>query len=73
MTWAVLDLETTIKSYAKRKASPFHPDNWVVMAGWATKAAPEPTGQRYPQGKWRERLTEDFINLLTLATRAFIG
>ena len=38
--WAVLDLETTIKPYAKRKASPFHPDNWVVMGGWATKADP---------------------------------
>lgn len=72
MSWAVLDLETTIKSYAKRKASPFHPDNWVVMAGWATKAAPEPTGQRYPQVKWRERLTDDFINLLE-GTRFLVG
>jgi hypothetical protein len=42
--WAVLDLETTIKSYAKRKASPFHPENWVVMGGWATKADPTPRG-----------------------------
>lgn len=71
--WAVLDLETTIKSYAKRKASPFHPDNWVVMAGWCTKANPHPTGQRYPFAHWRRRLTEDFIDLLGNGTRFLVG
>lgn len=71
--WAVLDLETTIKSYAKRKASPFHPENWVVMAGWCTKANPHPTGQRYPFAHWRRRLTEDFIDLLGNGTRFLVG
>ncbi len=71
MTWAVLDLETSIRSYAKRKASPFHPDNWVVMGGWATKADPEPRGRRYTQAQ-QCALTDDFINLLANA-RFIVG
>ena len=70
--WAVLDLETTIKSYAKRKASPFHPDNWVVMGGWATKADPTPRGRRYAQFRQGD-LTDDFISLLTSGTRFLVG
>ena len=66
--WAVLDLETTIKSYAKRKASPFHPENWVVMGGWATKADPTPRGRRYAQFRQGD-LTDDFISLLTSGIR----
>ena len=69
--WAVLDLETTIKSYAKRKASPFHPDNWVVMGGWATKADPTPRGRRYAQSRQGD-LTDDFISLLA-GTRFIVG
>ena len=69
--WAVLDLETTIKSYAKRKASPFHPDNWVVMGGWATKANPTPRGRRYSQFRQGD-LTDDFIALLQ-GTRFLVG
>lgn len=71
MTWSVLDLETSIKSYAKRKASPFHPDNWVVMGGWATKADPTPRGRRYAQSRQGD-LTDDFIKLLT-DTRFIVG
>lgn len=37
-TYAVVDVETTIKAYMKRKASPFVPEelgpNWIVAAGW---------------------------------------
>ena len=69
--WAVLDLETTIKSYAKRKASPFHPDNWVVMGGWATKADPTPRGRRYAQFRQGD-LTDDFIRLQP-GTRFLVG
>jgi len=29
-----LDLETMTKTLNKRKASPFHPGNWIVAAGW---------------------------------------
>ena len=70
--WAVLDLETTIKSYAKRKASPFHPENWVVMGGWATKADPTPRGRRYSQFRQGD-LTDDFINLLTSGIKFLVG
>lgn len=37
MTYVTLDLETTITNSFKRKANPFDPDNWVVMAGWKHK------------------------------------
>jgi DNA polymerase I len=33
-TYAVLDVETTISTYMKRKASPFSDENWIVAAGW---------------------------------------
>lgn len=46
MSWAVFDLETTTHTAFKRKADPFHQDNWVVMAGWCTQAAPSPRGLR---------------------------
>lgn len=70
--WAVLDLETTIKSYAKRKASPFHPDNWVVMGGWATKSNPTPRGRRYSEFRQGD-LTDDFISLLASGIRFLVG
>lgn len=33
MTYAILDVETTITSKFKRKANPFLPDNWTVWVG----------------------------------------
>jgi DNA polymerase I-like protein with 3'-5' exonuclease and polymerase domains len=42
MPFAVaLDIETTVKPWFGRKASPFHPDNWIVAAAYvpATKEA----------------------------------
>lgn len=38
--YLVLDIETTIKASYGRKANPFDPDNWVVMAGWKKKGGP---------------------------------
>ena len=73
MTWAVVDLETTILTQAKRKGSPFHPDNWVVMGGWATKADPVPRGRRYTQATSAESLADDFIELLTCGTKFLVG
>ena len=64
MSWFVYDLETTIGSYAKRKASPFNPDNYVVMAGWATKASPKPVGERYANDGGA-RLAARFTELLS--------
>lgn len=34
MTYMVYDLETQTNTYLKRKASPWHPDNYIVAAGW---------------------------------------
>lgn len=63
MTWAVLDLETTIKSSFKRKANPFDKDNWVVMMGWATKENPRPNGFRMTRDT-QHNMTEQFVELL---------
>lgn len=38
--YVVFDIETTTTELAKRKASPFHPDNWVVAVGWSHDADP---------------------------------
>lgn len=42
--YVVFDLETTIKSYMKRKASVFHADNWVVASGSIAKGTHGPSG-----------------------------
>lgn len=34
MSYTVWDLETTTKSIAKRKASPFNPENKIIAIGW---------------------------------------
>jgi DNA polymerase-1 len=39
-TYAVLDVETTISTYMKRKASPFSDENWIVAAGWKFGGSP---------------------------------
>lgn len=63
MSWAVVDLETTIKSGYGRKADPFNPENWVVMMGWCTKDAPKPEGLRMTRNSQR-LMTEQFVKLL---------
>lgn len=68
-----MDTETTIQSLAKRKASPFHPDNYVVMMGWATKDNPHPTGERY-QNDGGVRVGQRFTELLgTPGLRFVVG
>ena len=61
--WAVVDLETTIKSSFKRKANPFDKDNWVVMMGWCTKDNQHPQGMRMTQ-QTQSKMTDKFIELL---------
>lgn len=39
MSYVVWDLETTIKSIFKRKASPWHPENFIVASGYRAKGA----------------------------------
>ena len=71
MTWAVVDLETTIRNSFKRKANPFDPLNWVVMMGWATKSNPHPEGMRLTQQN-QSKITDKFIELLQ-GTKLLVG
>lgn len=48
--YVVLDLETTISTHLKRKASPFTDANWVVAAGWCFGNGP-PTGAYYGEDR----------------------
>lgn len=78
MSWAVVDLETTIHSGNKRKANPFllKEDgsylNWAVMMGWATKAEPNPVGIRMTEGT-QKNMTKQFIELLKGGTKLLVG
>lgn len=40
MSFVTFDLETSIKSYMKRKGSPFLAENFIVAAGWAVGDGP---------------------------------
>lgn len=71
MSWLVMDTETTISPLAKRKASPFNPDNYVVMMGWATKENPHPVGERY-QNDGGVRVGQRFIELLSAPGLRFV-
>lgn len=59
----VWDVETTTAYYMKRKASPFHPDNFVVASGWKRKGNESATGEYYGRGKrpfdWFTKLLKD--------------
>lgn len=48
--YVTLDIETTITTHLKRKASPFTDANWVVAAGWAFGNGP-PTGAYYGEDR----------------------
>lgn len=62
MTYCVWDVETTIKSYNKRKASPFHPENHVVASGWKRKGMAQAVGEYFgrlaPKGDWFRKLLD---------------
>jgi DNA polymerase I-like protein with 3'-5' exonuclease and polymerase domains len=51
MSYVVWDVETTIKPYMKRKASPFHPENFVVASGWKRAGDKDVTGEYFGRGK----------------------
>lgn len=38
--YVTLDIETTIQPLHRRKASPFHPDNWIVAAAYTQDMGP---------------------------------
>lgn len=43
--YIVIDLETTIETYMKRKASPYTPNNWVVAGGYRAIGTRAATGE----------------------------
>src|SRR6478609_1653172 len=49
MSYVTWDVETTTKTYMKRKGSPFWPDNFVVASGWA-RSTDAPVGEYYGRG-----------------------
>lgn len=49
MSYCVWDIETTIKGYMKRKASPFLAENFPVASGWKRKDT-EVTGEYFGRG-----------------------
>lgn len=48
MSYMIFDLETQIHSPYKRKANPFHEENWVVMRGWKIQGEKHGTADYYP-------------------------
>lgn len=70
MTYAIVDLETTINTSFKRKANPFDDRNWVVMAGWKGKADAKPKGIRLHQGAQQH---EWFHQLLVPGIKFIVG
>lgn len=70
MTWAVLDIETTIHTSYKRKANAFDERNWVVLSGWCTKAEPKPQCFRATQSNQRH---EWLLKLLVPETKLLVG
>ena len=70
MTWAVLDIETTIHTSYKRKANAFDERNWVVLSGWCTKAEPKPQCFRATQSNQRH---EWLLKLLVPEIKLLVG
>jgi len=70
MTWAVLDIETTIHTSYKRKANAFDERNWVVLSGWCTKAEPKPQCFRATQSNQRH---EWLLMLLVPEIKLLVG
>lgn len=70
MTYAIVDLETTIHTSFKRTANPFDERNWVVMAGYKRKGADRPTGLRLTQDNQSHVW---FLDLITPEFKFIVG
>lgn len=49
--FVTLDIETTIRPLHGRKASPFHPDNWIVVNGWKFQGDESVSSEYYGRDK----------------------
>ena len=69
MTYVVWDVETTIKSMHKRKASPFHPENHIVVSAYHRKDTPKNIADYFG----RERPKGDWFRKLLVGTKVLVG
>lgn len=69
MTHVVWDLETQTNSLFKRKASPWHPDNFIVATGW--KRTSQEPGWHYTNKAGG--LPEDWFTSMLEGTRILVG
>lgn len=64
MKYTVLDLETSTKVLHKRKGSPYHPENQIVMAGYK-RGKGENVAVDYPKDGWFKELLSGTTILVT--------
>lgn len=68
VSYLIADIETTIKTSFKRKANPFDPNNWVVLAGWKFKGGPHRhrryTGPAEQQHWWLNDALNQSVRLI---------
>ena len=69
--FAIIDLETTTKFSYKRKANPFDPENWIVMAG--ALEAEERWGKAYYYLNREESHKHDWFRSLLKRTKLLVG
>lgn len=69
--YTIIDLETTIKFSYKRKANPFDPENWIVMAG-ALEAEQE-WGKAYYYLNREESHKHGWFRSLLKRTKLLVG
>jgi DNA polymerase I-like protein with 3'-5' exonuclease and polymerase domains len=63
MIW---DLETQIHVSHKRRANPWHPDNFIVMRGWKKQGAKQASWRRYTSKEEVEPLTDELLADVTM-------
>ena len=69
MSYTTWDVETTIKVHNKRKASPFHPENKVVISAYKRKGMPRPVGEYYG----RAAPPADWFSKVLAGTKLLVG
>ena len=62
--YKIIDYETQTHTLHKRKASPFHPDNYIVAAGWKNQCDTQCSYDYNPVPIDYEQAIEDDITLL---------
>lgn len=61
MKYLILDEETQIHASHKRKANPFHPDNYIVWRGWKKEGDARCTADFFPSKGAVIPMTDEFL------------